>query len=315
MRIAVFGTGGVGGYFGGRLAQAGEEVVFIARGRHLQAMRAHGLRVDSLKGDFVIQPVQATNDPAEVGPVDVVLLATKAWQVSESAEAMRPLLGPDTFVVPLQNGVEAPAQLGAVLGEAVVLGGFCRIISFIAEPGHIRQAGADPYLAFGELDNRPSDRAMRLQQAFARAIGVTAEVSSNIEAAMWGKFLLISSWGGLGAVTRAPAGVWRSQPGTRQMVQQAMAEVVSVARARKIGLTQANVERAMSYVDSLPSHATASLQRDIMAGRPSELDSQSGAVVRLGSEVDVETPAHAFIYHTLLPLELKARGKIEFPEV
>jgi 2-dehydropantoate 2-reductase len=315
MRIAVFGTGGVGGYFGGRLAQAGEEVIFIARGRHLQAMQTHGLQVDSLKGNFVVQPVQATADPAEVGPVDAVLVATKAWQVSEAAQAMRPLVGPDTFVVPLQNGVEAPVRLAAVLGQERVLGGFCQIISFIAGPGHIRQVGADPYLAFGELDNRSSKRARRLSQAFERTMGVTAEVPPDIQAAMWGKFLLISSWSGLGAVTRAPVGVWRSLTGTRQMVQQAMVEVVAVAQARQIGLTQANVEKAMSYVDSLPAHATASLQRDIMAGRPSELDSQCGAVVRLGQEVGVETPTHAFLYHTLLPLELKARGEVKFPEI
>jgi 2-dehydropantoate 2-reductase len=150
MRVAVYGAGGVGGYFGGRLAQAGEEVVFIARGEHLQAMRSHGLRVDSILGDFV-QPVQATDDPAQAGPVDAVLVAVKAWQVAEAAQAMRPLVGPDTCVVPLQNGVEAPAQLAAALGAEHVLGGLCRIVSLIAGPGHIRHVGLNPSVAFGEL--------------------------------------------------------------------------------------------------------------------------------------------------------------------
>lgn len=315
MRIAVFGTGGVGGYFGGRLAQAGEAVIFIARGRHLQAMREQGLRVDSLKGDFVVQPVQATDDPAEVGPVDVVLVGVKAWQVTEAAQAMKPMVGPDTCVVPLQNGVEAPTRLAELLGSAPVLGGFCRIVSYIDEPGHIRQAGGDPYVAFGELDNRPSDRVKRLHQAFQQTTGVTAENPPDIQAAMWEKFLLISGWSGLGAVTRAPVGVWRKLPGTRQMWQESMQEVYAVAQAKTVALSKEVLEKATSYVDSLPPHATASMQRDILNGRPSELDTLSGGVVRLGKEAGVPTPTHAFIYHTLLPLELKARGETTFPEV
>jgi 2-dehydropantoate 2-reductase len=313
MRIAVFGVGGVGGYFGGRLAQAGEEVIFIARGQHLQAIRGHGLRVESVQGGFVAQPVRATDDPAQVGVVDVILVGVKAWQVPEAARAMRPLVGPETFVVPLQNGVEAPAQLAAVLGDQRVLGGFCRIVSLIVEPGHIRQVGGDAYVAFGELDNRPGERAGRLRQAFARAAGLKVEIPADIQAAMWEKFLTISSWGGTGAVTRAPVGVWRSLPETRQMWERAMREVLAVAQARNIALAEEIVPRTMAYVDSLPPAATASMQRDIMSGRPSELDSQSGAVVRLGQEVKVATPVHAFMYHSLLPLELQARGEIQFP--
>jgi 2-dehydropantoate 2-reductase len=315
VRIVIFGTGGVGGYFGGRLAQAGAEVVFIARGEHLQALHTHGLMVDSLKGDFVIHPVQATDDPAEVGVVDVVLVAVKAWQVTQVAQAMRPLVGPKTYVVALQNGVEAPSQLAAVLGEAAVLGGFCRIVSYIVEPGHICQAGGDPYVAFGEMDNHPSDRVAQLQQAFQRTIGVTVETPPDIQAAMWGKFLLIASWSGMGAVTRAPVGVWRSLPETRQMWQQGMREVLAVAQARHIALAEEILQKAVAYVDTLPPHATASMQRDILNGRPSELDTLSGAVVRLGQEAEVPTPTHAFIYNTLKPLELKARGELEFPKL
>ncbi len=313
MRIAIFGTGGVGGYFGGRLAQAGEEVIFIARGKHLAAMQRHGLRVDSLKGDFVVQPVQASDDPAQVGPVEAILVGVKAWQVPNVAQAMRPMVGPDTFVVPLQNGVEAPAQLASVLGEEAVLGGFCRIVSYIAGPGHICQAGGDPYLAFGELDNRSSRRAGRLLRAFNKTEGVTAEIPPDITAAMWGKFLSISSWSGMGTVTRAPVGVWRSLPETRQMWQQAMQEVLTVAQAHNINLDEAVLAKTTAYVDSLPPQATASMQRDIMEGKPSELSSQSGAVTRLAQKAGVEAPIHAFIYQSLLPLELKARGEITFP--
>jgi 2-dehydropantoate 2-reductase len=310
MRIAVFGTGGVGGYFGGRLAQAGEAVTFIARGEHLRAIREHGLRVDSLQGDFVIQPAQATADPARLGPVDVVILGVKAWQVREAAEAMRPLVGPETFVVPLQNGVEAPDELASVLGREHVLGGFCRIIALIAGPGHIRHAGGQPYVAFGELDNRRTERVERLRAAFSRAAGLTVEVPADIRAAMWEKFLTITSFSGVGAVTRAPIGVIRSVPQTREMMVGVMREIIAVANARGIPLGEDAVQRVLAFRDGLPAASTASMQRDIMDGRPSELEWQSGAVVRLGREAGVATPLNAFIYHSLLPQELKARGKL-----
>lgn len=310
MQIAVFGAGGVGGYFGGRLAQAGEAVTFIARGEHLRAIRERGLRVDSLLGDFVIQPARATDSPAEVGPVDAVLLGVKAWQVREAAEAMRPLIGPATFVAPLQNGVEAPDELAAVLGREHVLGGFCRIIALIAGPGHIRHAGGQPYIAFGELDNQRSERVERLRAAFSRAAGLTVDVPADIRAAMWEKFLTIASFSGVGAVTRAPIGVIRSVPETREMMVGVMREIIAVANARGIPLGEDAVQRALTFRDSLPSDSTASMQRDIMEGRPSELEWQNGAVVRLGREVGVETPLNAFIYHSLLPQELRARGKL-----
>jgi len=312
MRIAVFGSGAVGGYFGGRLAQAGEEVIFIARGAHLQALRSDGLRVDSPKGDFSVQPAQATDDPGQVGAVDAVLVGVKAWQVPQAAQAMRPLLGADTCVVPLQNGVEAPTQLAAALGERHVLGGLCSIICLVAGPGHIRHVGGEPNVAFGELDNRPSPRAERLRQAFARASGLTVEIPPDIHAALWKKFLFIAALSGVGAVARAPVGVLRSLPETRGLLQEAMQEVWAVASARGVALPEDIVEKTMSFVDGLPPGGTASMQRDIMEGRPSELAAQNGAVVRLGVEAGVATPAHHFILRSLWPLEMRARGEIDF---
>ncbi len=312
MRIAVFGTGAVGGYFGGRLAQSGEDVFFIARGEHLRALLMQGLQVDSIKGDFLVKPVHVTDDPAEAGKVDVVLVGVKAWQVPEAAQAMRPLVGPETFVVPMQNGVEAPSQLVAVLGAQHVLGGLAKIISFIVGPGHIRHTGAEPYVAFGELDNRPSERGERLRQAFVRA-GVTVGIPPDIQAALWDKFLFVVSLGGVGAVTRAPIGVLRSVPETRRILEQAMYEIFSVARAREIALTEDVIDKTMAFVDNLPPGGTTSLQRDIMEGKPSELSEWNGAVVRLGQEVGVITPLHTFIYNSLLPLELRARGQVQFP--
>ncbi len=313
MRIAVFGAGAVGGYFGGRLAQGGEEVVFIARGKTLEALRTKGLTVESLKGDFALSPAQATDDPAQVGPVDVVLVGVKAWQVSEAAQAMRPLVGPETCVVPLQNGVEAADQLAATLGARQVLGGLCAIICFVVEPGHVRHAGGDPSVAFGELDNRKSERAERLRQAFARA-QVRVEIPSDIQVALWEKFLFIASWGGVGAVTRARVGVLRTLPETRQMLEEAMREIFAVGRARGVALPDDAVTKAMAIVNRFPPDGTASMQRDILAGRPSELHSQNGAVVRLGKQAGVATPVHDFIYRSLLPLEMRARGDLQFPE-
>ncbi|NIS59636.1 MAG: 2-dehydropantoate 2-reductase [Proteobacteria bacterium] len=314
MRIAIFGTGGVGGYFGGRLAQAGQDVVFIARGKHLEALRTHGLRVDSISGDFIVQPVDATDDPVKVGIVDVILVGVKAWQVPEAAEAMRPMVGPQTFVVPLQNGVEAPSELAAVLGRDHVLGGLCGLMTFIVEPGHIRHAASEPFVRFGELDNRPSERAEELREAFAKAEGLTVEIPPDIQVALWQKFVFVTVWSGVGAITRAPIGVFRSQPGTRQMVEQAVREVFDVGQAHNIALPQDTTSKTMEFLDSLAPYGTASMQRDIMEGRPSELDSQNGAVVRLGQAVGVETPVNAFIYHSLLPMEMRARGQLPWPE-
>jgi 2-dehydropantoate 2-reductase len=312
MRIAVFGTGGVGGYLGGRLAETGEEVVFIARSEHLQAIQTTGLRIDSVLGDFVIHPAQASDNPAEVGPVDVVLVGVKAWQVNEAAQAIRPLIGADTFVVPLQNGVDSPGELAAVLGAEHILGGLCGMMAFVAGPGHIRHAGIDPYIAFGELNHRPSERVERLRQAFVRAKGVIVDVPADIHVAMWQKFMLIATWSGIGAITRAPIGVLRSLPETRRLLEQSLREIHEVAVGQKIALPAESIGQTMTFFDNVPPHGTASMQRDIMAGRPSELHSQNGAVVRLGREVGVSTPLHTFIYHSLLPAELRARGQIEF---
>jgi len=308
MRIAVFGSGGVGGYFGGRLARAGEDVVFIARGAHLQAMGREGLRVESLKGDFLVSPVQATDDPAQVGPVDVVLVAVKAWQVPEAAPAIRPMLGPETFVVPLQNGLEAPSQLADMLGAAHVVGGSCVISSAVSAPGHIRHVGLEPSVSFGELDHRPSPRLERLRQAFARA-EVTAAIPPDIQVAIWEKFMAIR-FGPVGAVTRAPVGVLRSLPETRRMVEQACDETLSVAKALGIALPADSPARTMAAVDGIAPGIIASLQRDVEAGRPSEMDALIGALIRLGAKANVPTPVHTFLYYSLLPQELRARGTL-----
>jgi 2-dehydropantoate 2-reductase len=311
MRIAMYGTGGVGGYFGAQLARAGEDVVFIARGAHLDAMRKHGLRVETAKGEIVIRPAQATDDPAEIGPVDAVFVCTKTWQVPEAARAVRPLIGPETVVVPLQNGVEAAAQLSSVLGPEPVLGGLCGTLSQVAGPGRIRSIGEMHFVKLGELDNRPSERAERLRQAFERA-GVKVEIPADIQQALWEKFVLVVSFGGVGAVARAPLGVVRSVPETRALLERCLHELVAVGRARGVGLADATAANTLAFLDSMPAGATTSLQRDIAEGKPSELEAWTGAAVRLGRAAGVATPTHDFIYASLLPAERRARGEIEF---
>ncbi len=313
MRIAIFGAGSIGGYFGGRLSQVGEDVVFIARGEHLNAMLTQGLRVDSINGDFAVQPVQATDDPSKIGEVDMVLVGVKAWQVPEAAEAMQPMIGPETFVLPLQNGLEAPAQLSEILGKQHVLGGLCGLFCYVAGPGHIVHAGYDPFVKFGELDNHRSQRVERLLDAFKRA-GVNAEIPLDIQVAMWMKFLFITVWSGMGAVTRAPVGIWRSLPETRRMTELSLQEIIAVAAARDISLPEEALQAIMTMYDGLVPQSTASLQRDVMEGRPSELEAQIGTVVRLGQEADVETTQHTFIYRSLLPMELRARDELQFGE-
>jgi 2-dehydropantoate 2-reductase len=312
MRIAMYGTGGVGGYFGAQLARAGEDVVFIARGAHLDAIRSEGLRIETPKGEIAIHPAQATDDPAQAGPADAVFVCVKTWQVPEAARAILPLIGPDTVVVPLQNGVEAPAQLAAALGAERVLGGLCGTFSQVAGPGRIRSIGEMHFVKFGELDSRPSERAERLRQAFDRA-GVTVEVPADIHQALWGKFVLVVSFGGVGAVSRAPLGVVRSMPETRALLERCLDEVVAVGRARSVGLPDATVANTLAFLDSMPAAATTSLQRDIADGRPSELEAWTGAAVRLGREAGVPTPTHDFIYSCLLPSERRARREIQFP--
>lgn len=313
MKVAIMGSGGVGGYFGARLAEAGEEVTFIARGEHLAAIRQHGLAVSSIEGDVTLDPARATDDPAEVGVVDAVIMAVKAWQVREAAEAIRPMVGPKTLVLPLENGVEAADVLTEVMGEAPVLDGLCGILAWREGPGRIRHAGVSPFVRLGTRHPEQDEGARRLRDALERAPGVSAEMPDDIQAAVWSKFLFICAMSGIGAVTRAPIGVTRTLPETRSLTERLLAEIEAVARARGVALPEDAVTRALRFIDALPAKSTASMQRDIMAGRPSELEAQNGAVVRLGREAGVPTPVNAMIHAALLPQERAARGDDDAP--
>jgi 2-dehydropantoate 2-reductase len=311
MRIAVVGAGVVGGYFGGHLAHAGEDVVFVERGATLKAIREHGLQVDGVDSNFVVRPAQATDDPTSVGPVDVVLLAVKGWQVQGAIKTLHPLMGPQTFAVPLMDGLEAPDQLAAAFGKQRVVGGLAVMFGSVVAPGHIRNTLAHTWVSIGELDGRSTERVVRLQRAFERA-GVTARIAPDILSARWEKLILVGPWSAVGAVTRAPLGVVRSLPETRQLLAGAMREVFAVACACGAALPDDAVEQAMASLDSGPATGNGNM-KDILAGRPSELETETGAIVRLARKVGVEVPRHEFLYASLLPQERKARGEIEFP--
>lgn len=307
MRIAVFGTGGVGALFGGRLAQAGEDVTFIARGENLAALRAHGLRMTSVSGDFHLPAVQATDSPAAVGVVDAVLLGVKAEQVAGVAPQLFPLLGPDTLVLPLQNGVDTADQLAAVLGWPQVLLGLCRVIVQRVGPGTFRHSGVAPAVAFGHLDGAPSGTATALQAAFRRA-GILVEEPADMRASLWEKFLFVAPFGAGGGAARVPMGQLLAVPESRALLRACVREMVAVAQAAGVALPETAAARVWQLYEQTPGTGTASMQRDLMAGHPSELDAQTGAVIRLGRQHGVPTPAHDALYAVLLPQELAARN-------
>ena len=308
MNFAIFGTGGVGGYFGGRLALAGHDVTFIARGRHLVSITESGLKVDSIGGDFLVRPAKATDSPQSVGEVDVVLVTTKAWQLKESIEQLMPLVGERTTVLPLLNGIEHIDLLVDTFGKERVLGGYCRISSFVAGPGHITHVGVKPFISFGELTYKESERIRDLKDIFSALDGIDVEVPKDIHVAMWGKFILICSTSGVGAVTRQPFGMIRDIPESRAMLKTSIEETIRVGRAKGVDLHEDLVDMVMKRIDGFPETMVASMQKDIMEGRPSELESQTGAVVRMGRSVSVPTPTHEFIYASMLPMEMKARS-------
>ena len=305
--FAVFGAGGVGGYFGAVLARAGYSVAFIARGAHLEAIRTSGLYIRSLKGDFNITPAQVTDNPADVPPVDAVILGVKAWQVPEAARAMRPILASATKVLPLQNGVEAPDQLQQVLGREHTLVGLCRIISSVTSPGHIDHTGMEPTIVLGEPDGSAlSPNGQALANAL-RTAGVVVETPPDIQAALWKKLVFNAAFSGAGALARATIGEIRECPPARRLLQQLMEEVVSVADARGIQLGEDVIARTLALVESVPASGTVSMQRDIADGKPSELEQIIGAIVRLGDQRGVPTPTMECVYAALLPQELRAR--------
>jgi 2-dehydropantoate 2-reductase len=307
MKIAVMGTGGVGGYYGGLLAQKGHAVTFIARGSHLKAIQANGLQIKSMHADFLVKPAIATDDPARIGPVDLVLFCTKTYHTDEAAKSIKPLVGPDTVVLSLQNGIDAPERIGAVVGMQPMLGGATWISSAIESPGVIRQVSQFRRVVLGELDGKLTARLQSIHKALEET-GITAELSEDILKVLWTKFVFISSASSLGSLTRLPMGEYRSVPETRLMVTSLMQEVAEVARGHGVALDEDVVDQALAFMDNAAAHIKASMQLDVAAGRRSELESMVGVIGRKGREVGVSTPVADFVYAALLPIDLKAQA-------
>jgi len=306
MRIAIVGSGGLGGYYGGLLARTGHEVTFIARGAHLAALREKGLQVISVHGDFHVAPVRATADPAEAGPVDLVLVCVKTTAIDAAAKAARAMVGPDTVVMGLQNGIDAAERIGAAVGMDHVLGAVTWIAANIEAPGVIRQLSTFRRIVLGELDGRDTPRLQRTVEALRR-MGITIEPTGAIRKVMWTKFVFIAGFSGVGTVARLEVGGYRSVPETRAMMTRMMREVEALARAAGVDLDRDVVDQALAVIDGAAPAMKTSMQRDLEAGRPSELESMIGVITRKGRELGVATPTADLVYAALLPLELNAQ--------
>ena len=305
MRITIIGTGGVGGYFGGRLAQAGNEVTFIARGKHLEAMKNKGLQVNSINGNFHLAKVNATSDLEQSGRADLIILAVKAWQLREVGPLLKTIMDKDTLVLPLQNGVLASDELKAFVPAENVLSGLCRIISFIEAPGVISHVAVEPTIVFGLPDNTQRERLLALQALFTTA-GIQSKLADDIESELWKKFITICA-SALLAVTRSTYGEVRECEELLAMMHQLHDEVANVGRALGVNIETDYVAKVMAFLPTYPYNSTASLTRDIWEGKPSELEYQNGTVVRLAEKAGVDVPVNRFIYHSLLLMEKKAR--------
>lgn len=307
MKIGIIGAGGVGGYFGGLIAKAGFDVVFIARGKNLEAIRQNGLQIKSFLGDFHVKNLKVTDEWTVLSDADVVILATKAWQVSDIAVQLKDVIGQNAVVLPLQNGIMAYDELSAVLGSNRTLCGLCRIMSKIEIPGVIIHSGIEPFIYFGEQNNEKSSRCLQIKEVFDLS-GISSEIPERIEAEVWKKFINICV-GGLLAVTRSTYGEVRSVSETRKLMIELIEEIYNLSVKAGIGIDHGFVEKTIGFIDKFPYDSTASLTRDIWESKPSEIEYQNGSVVRLGEHYGIPTPVNRFVYYSLLPLERKARNK------
>ena len=300
MRIAVIGAGGVGGGFGAAIAKAGGDVSFVARGAHLAAMREHGLRVEGDRGETLIRPVQATDDPASIGPVDIVLFCVKLWDIESAGEQIKPLIGPGTGVIPLQNGIDAGDRLIPILGSDHVMAGTVAISATIAKPGVIRQTGTFMSMAFGERDGRASPRAEAFL-ALCRNAGFNVMLSDKIAVPIWQKFILLTAMSGGTAIARLPIGKLRDDPDVFSLFESVMRETVAVGRAEGVPLPADVVEKQTATIRGLPPGGVASMAVDLSRGNRLELPWLAGKVVELGRKHGIPTPANAAIFAALKP--------------
>ena len=300
MRIAVMAAGGVGGYFGARLAQAGHDVAFIARGRHLAAIRERGLVVKSAAGDIRVANAVASDDPKSLGGFDVVLFAVKLWDTETAAAAMRPLLVGGGVVIPFQNGVESIERIGAVVGAPQVMGGVAYIAATIAEPGVIAHTGQMARLRFGPVLREQEAAAQSFREACTGA-GIDAELVADIHRAVWEKFVFLAAMSGVTSATRQPIGAIRSDADLRACLDEAMREAWAVGRSRAIALADDFIAQQMTFADGLPAEMKSSMLNDLVAGNRLEAPWLSGAVARMAKEAATAAPVNATLYAAVKP--------------
>ncbi|MBM3491641.1 MAG: 2-dehydropantoate 2-reductase [Alphaproteobacteria bacterium] len=300
MKLAIMGAGGVGGYFGGLLTASGQDVTFIARGAHLEAIRRNGLKLVGGKGETLVKPARATDDPGAVGPVDLVLFCVKLYDTESAGRALAPMIGPDSAVLTVQNGVDGPERLARIYGSQRVLGGAAYNSAVIAEPGVVRYTSAMSSLTFGELNGRESARALAFRDACRKA-GFGAELTPDVAKTLWTKLVPLATNAGLTSLSRQPVGYTFQDPESRKVAVKAMREVADVARARGVGLEADAVDKALALTDGFPKDMYSSMYHDLARGRPLELEGLSGVVAKLGDELNVPTPVHRAIYAGLKP--------------
>jgi len=306
MNILIVGAGGVGGYFGGKLTQSGLDVTFLVRGKHFEAIKQKGLEVKSFKGDFKVYP-KVINDVNYLdAPPDVIILGVKSWQVTSVAIQLKPIVGNNTMVLPLQNGADNYDKLISVLPAKNILAGLCRIVSKVEKPGIINHFAYEPEIVFSEEDNHKTERVLALKQVFNQA-GFKNRISDNIVLDIWRKFLFITTYSGIGARTRQPLGAIIKIPFIKQFMIDTAKEIMQIANCKNIEITQNDIDKTMHILKNLDYNTTASMQRDIMENKPSELENFNGYIVKEGLRLKIKTPHNSFIYYTLLPLENFAR--------
>lgn len=306
-RVAIIGAGAIGGYFAAALTRSGVWVGLVARGQHLKSIQHSGLHVQSPEGDFSIRPALVSSDPAKIGTVDAAIVAVKAWQLPEAATQTKQLLGAASRVLPIQNGVEAPSILRETIGREFVLDGTCRIVSELVVPGRIRHVGMQPTVHFGEADDGELSATSRALRDALSAAGVIVHTPGRMQIALWEKLHFLAPLSAVAAVTRSPVGDIRNSVATRELVECAMSEVARVANAVGADLPNDAIVRSLAMLEKLPDEVTVSMQRDIVAGKPSELDAIVGVVVRMGQRYGVPTPVMQTLHAALLPQEQRAR--------
>jgi len=306
MKILIVGVGGVGGYFGGKLAKTGLDITFLTRGKNYEVLKKNGLQVKSINGNFKVRP-KVINDINSLNESpDLIILGVKSWQVIDVATQLKPIIGKSTTVLPLQNGADNVDRLLSVLPKENVLARLCRIVSKVESPGVINHFAYEPEIIFGEKDNTKTKHVLAIKKTFDKA-GFKNAISDDIQLDVWRKFLFITTYSGVGALTRQPLGAIIKVPFVKQFMCDAALEIKQIANLKNIDITQKDIDKTLHILDNMPYDTTASMQRDMIAGKPSELENFNGYIVKEGLRLKIKTPVNDFIYYTLLPAENFAR--------